>query len=321
MRHHIFLIITFALNCSNLFANPNQLKITFGSCYKQSDREKVFDDISITDPDAFFWLGDIIYADHFSPKKRRAAYNQIKNKTAYKVLENSTIIDGTWDDHDYAHNNANGDYVLKEKSKELLLEFLSIKKTSPVFKRKGIYHKRYMSKGELSVETLFLDTRSFMSKRQQQLLGPAQWSWLEDSITNSKSDLIIIASSISVLSPVSRFLFWIEGWHQFRKEKQRLLRLISSVNKKIVLISGDRHYSDASRVPLRNGNFLYEFMSSGMTKTSKPMSSDIRINMPVNIQNFSLLKINKSYQGFIRLEHEIFDFNKERIVQRNIISL
>ena len=148
MKDNYLLKVTLLILLSiKTHANESFMKITFGSCYKQSDSEQVFNSIREKSPDAFFWLGDIIYADHFSPIKRRAAYNEIKMKPAYTALKKDTIIDGIWDDHDYAHNNASGDYIWKDQSKEVLLEFLETSKNSPVYKRKGIYHKRNMTKG------------------------------------------------------------------------------------------------------------------------------------------------------------------------------
>lgn len=319
LRHQVFIFFIFFSVA--LYANESSIKITFGSCYKQDDSEAVFRNMRLQNSDAFFWLGDIIYADHFSAQKREAAYNQIKNKYEYKKLKSALTIDGTWDDHDYAHNNAGGDYLWKEQSKRALLNFLEIDRDSPVYTRRGIYHKRRLIKDSLTIETLFLDTRSFMKKSQRKLLGRAQWEWLEDNVRYSNADLIIIASSISVLSPVSRLLFWIEGWHQFEEEKQRLISLIKSTNKKIILLSGDRHYSDASRVSLNNGRFLYEFMSSGMTKTSRPMKSHLRINNPISEQNFSTLKIQPIQNNVLQILHEVHSSKTNRTLQRNIVLL
>ena len=160
-----------------------------------------------------------------------------------------------------------------------------------------------------------------MNTKKDQLLGEEQWRWLKESLYESNADLIIIASSISVLSPVSRFLFWIEGWHQFKREKTKLVEFIDTLNKKLILISGDRHYSDVSRVPLRNRRFLYEFMSSGMSKTSRPMSSHLRINSPISILNFSTLEIKKDFNGVIDINHQINTVITGRLIQRNIIKI
>ena len=110
---------------------------------------------------------------------------------------------------------------------------MDIKKDHPVYARDGVYHKRNLTSGNLSIDTFFLDTRTFMHKCKNSILGESQWAWLEDQVSKTKSDLIIIASSLNIFSPVSPFLFWIEGWHKFKNDKKRIIKLVDSTKRKL----------------------------------------------------------------------------------------
>ena len=304
-----------------LLSNESKITISFGSCYKQKDDPYVFEHINSNNPDGFFWLGDIVYADHFSPERRMKAYQTIKEKQAYDDLASNTIIDGTWDDHDYAYNNADHRYRYKKESKIALLNFLEFKESHPVYSREGIYHKRNVSKKHISVDTFFLDTRTFMHKCKNSILGETQWIWLEDQIKKANSDLIIIASSLNIFSPVSPFLFWIEGWHKFKKDKKRLIELLDSTRKRIIFFSGDRHYSDLSTYVSKKGKKIFEFMSSGMSKTSEPLKSKHRIKPAIEELNFSNITVMKTSENKIQIRHEIFHAKEGNLLQENILTI
>ncbi len=68
------------------------------------------------------------------------------------------------------------------------------------------------------------------------MLGEEQWQWLNDVI-EKESDLIIIVSSIQVMATDHGF----EKWHNFPHERLKLLELLESQNKPVMILSGDRH--------------------------------------------------------------------------------
>ena len=105
-------------------------KIAFGSCNKHQkmNATSIWTSIEQTNPNAFIWLGDAVYADtritfekrkYFGEKFHAEAYAAVKRFPAYERLAKKARIVGTWDDHDYGMNNAGKHWEHKEVAKEL----------------------------------------------------------------------------------------------------------------------------------------------------------------------------------------------------------
>ncbi|NJM25999.1 MAG: hypothetical protein HC859_11445 [Bacteroidia bacterium] len=97
------------------------------------------------------------------------------------------------------------------------------------------------------------------------MLGEAQWQWLELELRLSDAEINIINSSIQVLSEEHQF----EKWANFPASRKRLLDLIATSRAKgVIIISGDRHIAEISKVNLPGMAYtLYDFTSSGLTHT------------------------------------------------------
>ena len=115
--------------------------IAFGSCHKVNDRNSdlVLTSIANQSPDAFIWLGDMVYGKDGDPEHLSKRFDQLKSKSSYQNLLNSTEVYGTWDDHDYGLNNAGRDYKHKERSRADLFAFLNVPKNNHAYQRKGAY--------------------------------------------------------------------------------------------------------------------------------------------------------------------------------------
>ncbi len=266
-------IIVILLLTSYCFAKP--FKVALGSCNEQRKVQKIWKYVDKQKPDLWIWLGDIIYGDHFLPSERVEAYNFIKNQPYYQKLISYSDVLGIWDDHDYGYDRADGDYKYKEESKKALFDFLGY--DDPLLlSREGIYHQKYYETDAGPVQFIMLDGRSFHYKWKRQMLGKVQWEWLENTIKESRSDIIFISSGINVLSTFHLTLLGNEGWGGYRREKWRLYKLLRKYpNKQFVFLSGDRHFSQVSKKRLSKGNYAYEFMISGMTH-----------NFPFGLPNF-----------------------------------
>jgi len=279
-----------------------KLKIAFGSCSKQSKDQGYWQQIAKTRPNYWLWLGDNVYVDSKNPKKFLASYRKLERNPFYKEFSSKHIVLGTWDDHDYGQNNAGKEFSAKEMSKKFFLFFLNFAKDDPIRKRPGIYYSRILLTNNLSTKLIFLDTRTFRDpppKKNKELsnadiLGPAQWSWLEKQLNSSKAEVNIIVSSIQVLSFEHRF----EKWANFPKARERLLKLITkSQVRNPVILSGDRHRSEISKLKLENNFLLYDLTSSSLTHSWQGHNRDknsLRLGPQIHQNNFSLLKVYKN---------------------------
>ena len=250
--------------------------IAFGSCNDEDLPQTIWDDILKNKPDLWIWLGDNIYGDSEDPYVLINKYNkQLRAKPYQNFIAQCPII-GTWDDHDYGENDGGKDYPMREKSKEIMLEFLGVDSGNPVYNHEGVYQSYDFTSGEYIVRVILLDTRYFRDILEPDpageeryaknysgsILGVEQWIWLNDQLINSPADVHIIGSSIQVLPEEHIF----EKWSNFPFEKEKFLKLINDSNvKNPLILSGDRHMAELSAIELDNGSSLVEVTSSGMT--------------------------------------------------------
>ena len=296
----------------------DQFRISFGSCNNHLEPNYLWDDLVQTEAKAFIWGGDIIYADTDDVSKIEQYYNELSSIEAYAELAAKMPISGTWDDHDYGLNDGGSEFSIKAQSKEALFSFLNVPADDPSRNREGVYRKQTLTQGNYTVDILHLDTRYFRSaltegtggKRYQPnpygqgtILGDAQWQWLEQNITGSNSDLIVINSSIQLLSAEHAF----EKWNNMPHERDRLIELIDSSAIPVVVISGDRHISEFSVLPRSETRSypLLDFTSSGLTHAYRGFSGEpnpLRVNSVVSEVSFGILDIdfrNRRIKGYI----------------------
>ncbi|WP_343328871.1 alkaline phosphatase D family protein [Polaribacter staleyi] len=277
--------------------------LAFGSCNKPDQTNLLWDDIVGLNPDVWLWGGDIIYADTEDMDKMEADYNLQKKQKGYANLLKETKVLGTWDDHDFGANDAGIEYPKKEKSQELLLNFLGVDKNSPRRKREGVYHSEVIETAKGSVKIILLDTRYFRTSINKKsingvqdnrtILGEQQWAWLESELVNSSAKFNIILSSVQVIAEKHPY----EKWANFPLERKKLLDVIvSSKANNVILLSGDRHISEFSKEEVNGLSYpLIDFTSSGMTHASENFTKEYnpaRVGSVVSTKSFGVLKIN-----------------------------
>lgn len=289
--------------------SKNSFTIAFGSCNKHNITNNLWDDVLATDPDVWIWGGDIVYADTGNMNKLRQIYSAQNQVAEYKELKTKVPIIGTWDDHDYGLNDGGSEFDMKKGSQQEFLDFIGVPKNSPRRKREGVYavHNYNLPQGKIKI--LVLDTRFFrtpltkdtLTKKRFRpngygegtLLGKEQWEWLEKELKRSEADFNILVSSVQFLSNMHGF----ECWGNFPHEVDRLTSLISdSKAKGVIVLSGDRHISEFSKIDLKNKKYpLIDFTSSGLTHVYDDFSGEqnpYRIGKVVHEKSFGLLNFN-----------------------------
>jgi alkaline phosphatase D len=184
----------------------------------------------------------------------------------------------------------------------LFLDFWKIPKQDPRRTRKGIsFEETQIIEGK-SVQIIGLDTRYFRSKLEGRkngylpnkdplasVLGTEQWKWLDETLEDSKADIVIILSSIQILATNHPY----EKWSNFTADRKKLLMKLDDVlkTKTVVLISGDRH-----RAGLYQKGSLVEITASALNKgSSRPTETDpLLIGKTYPEINFGILDIQPS---------------------------
>jgi alkaline phosphatase D len=154
-------------------------RIAFGSCNSPLEPTPVWDAVLNTFPDAWLWLGDVVYADSPRPtgptptaRARevldRLVYLYARQNAvpAYQLLRQRARILGTWDDHDFGLNDAGADFIGRDEAQRPFLDFYGEPADSPRRTRPGIYSAQRFGPPGRVVQIILLDTRFFRSPRK-----------------------------------------------------------------------------------------------------------------------------------------------------------
>lgn len=294
-------------------------RIAFGSCANQDKPQPIWTPILADAPDLFLFLGDNVYADTDDPAQLQASYDTLGRIPGFQKLLASTPVMAIWDDHDYGQNDIGKDYVSKEESRRILLDFFgepegSERRTRP----DGIYSAHILGDPGRRVQIILLDLRWNRTNLPQlsapeqlawreamrmgpydtslqadaSLLGEAQWQWFEKQLQED-ADIRIIGSSIQLLA---EFTGW-ETWANYPRDRLFFFELLERhQNEPILILSGDVHWAEYSEI--RQGGLpwpLLELTSSGLTEEWKDISPNRhRVGDAFAVANYGLIDIDWS---------------------------
>ena len=301
MKKNLYIIIlSVFLTIKVMDVSGEELTFALGSCLHQDEPQPIWNAIQEENLDGFIFLGDNVYGDSPSYKLEKMARSYNKQKSNFPSWLNEIEILKIWDDHDYGKNDGGGEYQLREKAQDLFLEFWNIPANDIRHSRNGIYFDLIKKFDDLKIHIIGLDTRYFRSELKTELiglkkhykeniskdatvLGQAQWKWLED-LFQQDADLVILLTSIQLLATEHRF----EKWSNFPLERNKLLNMIQSSGKQVVVISGDRH-----RGGIYKFENLYELTASSMNKPVKGYETDsLLIGKTYPQENYGIISVN-----------------------------
>jgi alkaline phosphatase D len=286
-------------------------RIAFGSCGNQNKSQPILKHVIEQKPEVFCYLGDNIYGDSRTLAVLRAKYLKLAEKSEFQALRSAMPLIATWDDHDYGENDSGKEYVLREESKRLFLEFFREPEGTQRRKRPGIYTSYVFAGNERRVQIILLDTRTFRDQLaknprfgrekswkndyhpdpnpEKTLLGKAQWEWLEAEL-KQPADVRVIASSIQFAHEYNGY----ESWTNLPAEQAKLLDVLRRTKANgVVFISGDVHWGELSILNSDGLYPLYDITSSGLTETWPSIEPNRnRLGDAVRENNFGLIEID-----------------------------
>lgn len=254
--------------------------IVFGSCLDTHEHPML--ERTLTLPrDLFIFMGDNIYADKGGIPMMQEKYALLKSSRFFQGLKNKPIL-ATWDDHDFGLNDGGAEYPQKKEAQAEFWNWLDEPANSPRRQQEGVYHSQTFGAAGKRVQVIMLDTRYFRSALKKvakekamiggnsvptddestTMLGEAQWRWLEKTLHES-ADLRLIVSSVQ-FGPEAHGG---ECWANFPHEQRRMFNILKRTRAAgVVLLSGDRHWCEFSKIDGAIGYPLYDFTSSSMTQ-------------------------------------------------------
>ncbi len=332
----------FHLNQEPLFS------IAFGSCSDENKPQPMLDRAIEQNPDVFMYLGDNIYGDTYDMDKLASKYAKLQSKPEFQRLWEATDVHATWDDHDYGWNDMGRHYAMKTESEQLFLDAWQVPESSERRQRDGIYgdysYKVQKRNGEdFTIQLIILDSRYFrdnLTSRKDPaalstyygvqvkndyaptlsadstLLGPTQWSWVEETLRDP-ADLRIVASSIQFGHTYNGW----ESWTNLPHERVKMLSLIEQTGANgVVFISGDVHWGEISKLDVGNDEVMqsfgapaslypiYDITSSGITQEWYNVEPNAhRVGNVVRQNNVGLL--------------ELYEAEEEVVVRMSLLDL
>lgn len=244
-------------------------KILIGSCL---DEEKgpsaAMMSLAAEDADLFLMIGDNVYGDRDGRAytnndadldEVRESFTDLAAREDFQKVRQNLPMMVSWDDHDYGANDAGSEFPFRGLAERIHEVFWGLE-DQDVGQWPGTYYARTFGPEGQRTQVIMLDTRFFRSGltptdewgvkgkeryvpapagSMQDMLGAAQWTWLENQL-QQPADIRLIASSIQVMPTVHGW----EAWSTMPDERQRLFDLIKKTEAAgVVFLSGDRHTS------------------------------------------------------------------------------
>jgi alkaline phosphatase D len=231
--------------------------------------ERMWDTIAAKQLDGFLFLGDNVYID--LPERpgglHRYTYYRRQSRPEFRRLVRSTPVYAIWDDHDCAIDDCwMGPYVDKPAWKQPMLAVFRENWINPAAGSKqtpGCWFRFSIG----NVDFFMLDCRFYRTNpfgKTPTMLGPVQKAWLHKALSRSRAEFKVLVSSVSwapEAKPGSH-----DTWDGFPDEREEIFSWIDSESiDGVVLVSADRHRSDAWKIKRTDGYALYDLTSSRLT--------------------------------------------------------
>jgi len=253
---------------------PPNFSFALGSCFyvndEQWDRKGtpyggeyfIMNSILEKKPDFMLWMGDNVYLREGDWNSKTGIYYRWTHSRSIPELQPllaSVHHYGIWDDHDYGPNDANRNYPFKNITKKAFQDFFG----NP---------ESHLQSNNFSFEWgdcefFMMDNRWFKAPNEdttknKDYFGRFQLRWLTDNLLSSKAKFKFVVVGGQVLNPLKIY----ENYANHSSERDQLLNLIRDYKiKGVVFLTGDRHFSEISKLDFKNGTKCYDFTSSTLT--------------------------------------------------------
>ncbi len=244
--------------------------IAFGGCAGYTpENERMWDTIAGHTPQALLLLGDNVYIDlpEVPGPFHDYTYYQRQSRPEFRRLVNSTPVYAIWDDHDAAIDDIwMGPYVDRPAWKQPMVDLFRRNWNNPAYgseSHPGVWFRFPLG----DIDVLMLDGRTYRTNpfaEERTMLGPVQKAWLLESLLDSQATFKVIASPVAWADAAkanSR-----DTWSGFPEEREEIFRFIEANDiQGVVLLSSDRHRSEAWAIERESGYAFHDLLSGQLT--------------------------------------------------------
>ncbi len=307
-------------------ARFGKVRIAFTSCNQDSryERVPVMEAIAEERPDAAIHLGDNSYfvvgdgewstsgprGDWSSAELMMARHLRTRTNPDLQRLIRSVPNYAVWDDHDYGPNNSDREFPLKAES----LAVFKMVWANPGYgtgESPGVFSAFRIGPAEVFLlddryyKYVATEERPDVPEEERTIWGEAQLRWLLAGLKASTAPIKILANGTQMISRTERG----EGhWQEARRELDRLLDFLREHRiGGVVILSGDRHYSESLALRREGGPTIVEFTSSPVQQNQDVGPLDVRHaaqlwGMRGNSYGLVTIEIGRDGEGTVRFE-------------------
>jgi alkaline phosphatase D len=303
--------------------------VAFGGCagYVQA-HERIWDVIQQKQPLAFLAMGDNEYFNMLSHARypfgiQHYSYYRRQSRPEFQRLTSSASVYAIWDDHEFTDDIWLGPYKHKPFWKMPLLDQFRENWINPSYGSEewpAVWHSFSVA----DVDFFMLDGRFYRTNpyalapsrvndfaEYPTMLGPDQKSWLLEGLKQSSATFKVIASPVPwsyEAKPGS-----VDTWYGFRQERDEIFGFLAEHGiEGVVLLSSDRHRSDAWKIERPGSYPLYEFASARLTNEHLHPVMEAALFSYNQKQSFGLLRFDLSADD-PALTYDIYSIDNERV--------
>lgn len=252
----------------------------------------IFDAMADQEPDLMLWLGDNVYfrdADLSSLSGFQHRYTHARGTKDLQRLLRSTHHVAIWDDHDFGPNDADGSFINAGMARATFDLFWP----NPVGRPTGL-RTNTTAFSYADVDFFLLDNRTErvpprVSTSTPAILGDGQIDWLIRALKASKASFKVVAVGGQFLNDAPVY----ENMATVPRERQALIERIDKEGiANVVFLSGDRHFTELSRLTYADGRELHDLTVSPLTSGAYAPNEENRLSVTgsrVTERNFATL--------------------------------
>ena len=318
-------------------------KILVASCNDEEKDSPTLAQLGKEEADLFLMIGDNVYGDRdgrnyavndVELKELRESFADLAASPVFQAVRAKFPMMVAWDDHDMGENDGGRDFPFKGLAERVHETFWGLA-DEDVGQWPGTYYARSFGPEGQRTQIIMLDTRFFRSDLTptdeynapgkerympapegslQDMLGAAQWTWLENQLQDP-ADIRLIVSSIQVMPTVHGW----EAWSTLPAERQRLFDLVKSTDAKgVVLLSGDRHsgyiYEEADVLPYQANELTASSLNVSFAKELAEMD-ERQIGAAFPPENYGEVEIDWAGR---KLSLQLKDANGQIVRQNDV---
>jgi alkaline phosphatase D len=268
------------------------------------EHERMWNTIGSFSPHALLLLGDNVYSDDpETPEIQRYCYYRRQSRPEFRSLVATTPVFSIWDDHDFGTDDSwGGPDVAIPAWKPRVWNIFRQNWVNPSYgggrQQPGVWYD--FSIGD--VDFIMLDGRYYRTDagrfggegvENPTMLGPVQKQWLKERLSAAQGTFKVLVSPVPWDFRTKPGRSGLDTWRGYAWERDEIFSFLAEEGiEGVVLLSADRHRSDAWKIERPESYDLYEFNSSRLTNQHLHPTMDEAIFSYNEKQSFGLVEFD-----------------------------